>query len=140
MAICELEPVLSTSERPVTRIHDSRVEGFRVSPTLHNFMGAMEAVEEEYVSEDYVPERKENPQLSRGFIELGPLSKNNSLIKRSDTNLRLNRIHSEIRNSGSQLHPHYDVYICEPNFGLWKVVMQGTSWITHKSPPSLIRY
>lgn len=42
------------------------------------------------------------------------------------------------------MHPHHDIYICEENFGFWKVVMQGmsycsdalnTSWLTRTGPP-----
>ncbi|KAF2730389.1 UBC-like protein [Polyplosphaeria fusca] len=44
---------------------------------------------------------------------------------RTDNNLRLARIRSEIRNSAVKVHSHYDIYICESNMALWKIVMQG---------------
>lgn len=128
MRICELEPILSISERPDSSIRHSPGDHsakFQASPTLENLMLAREDVYTEYVTRDDFPERKVNPQLTANFIELGLFS-SSSLSKRSDTNLRLSRIHNEIRNSGSTPHPHYDVYFCEPNFGLWKIVMQGT--------------
>jgi hypothetical protein len=76
------------------------------------------------VSRDHFPKRKEHPQLAEGFVELGKFAKI-STQGRTDGSSRLSRIQSEIRNSGTHLHPHYDVYICESNMALWKVVMQG---------------
>ena len=139
MAICELEPVLSILERPDMSKKESEPESesdsddegqhcfrnaFRANPSLYNFRMAGEEVEVEHVSRDIFPERKELPQLAEAFVELGSFAKHASQ-PRTDGNLRLSRIHTEIRNSGAHPHPDYDIYICEPNMGLWKVVMQG---------------
>ena len=127
MAICEMEPVLSLLERPELNIQDND-EGcrtrFRANPTIHNFQMANRAVSIERVTRDHCPDRKEHVGLRESFVELGTLSKHASQ-NRTDNNLRLSRIHNEIRNSGAKLHPHYDIFICESNMGLWKVVMQG---------------
>jgi hypothetical protein len=143
MAICELEPVLSTLERPDEPESDSDTESnvdddamsdydeernyrksFRTNPNIMNFRMARYEVEVERVSRDIFPERKEHAQLDESFVELGTFAKH-ATQARTDNNLRLNRIHNEIRNSGAHLHPDYDIYICEPNMGLWKIVMQG---------------
>jgi hypothetical protein len=34
-------------------------------------------------------------------------------------------IQTEIYNSGARSHPDHDIYICEANMALWKVVIQG---------------
>lgn len=78
------------------------------------------------VSPKTVPERKQISNLDGSLIELGRFAKSGT-EQRADQNLRLNRIHNEIRNSGAREHPHYDIYIGEANMGLWKVVIQGTS-------------
>lgn len=141
MAICELEPVLSTLERPDELDSDTEPEEdedmmsdddvernyrkmFRTYPNIANFRLAGYEVEVERVSRDVFPERKEHAQLDESFVELGSFAKH-ATQARTDNNLRLNRIHNEVRNSGAHPHPDYDVYICEPNMGLWKVVMQG---------------
>jgi hypothetical protein len=139
MAICELEPVLSSLERPEGR----QVPGsnelygdtlFSRNPSIYSFRQASRGVLVQRVSQDVFPKRKEHPQLSESFVELGTFAKHSSQT-RTDGNLRLSRIHSEIRTSGANPHPDYDVYICEPNMGFWKVVMQG-KLLRHQSLPT----
>lgn len=131
MAICEMEPVLSILERPYMDLEEEE-EGdhyyrdrFRTNPSLYNFRQAHNEVFVERVTRDICPDRKEHPELKESFVELVYFAKQ-SLRIRTDSNVRLSRIHNEIRNSGAKAHPHYDIYICEPNMGLWKIVMQGT--------------
>jgi hypothetical protein len=137
MAICELEPVLSVLERPEVPNSESDSESddesdhhfrkaFQADPSLYNFRMASDERGVEHISRDSFPERKEHPGLSEDFVELGTFAKTSSQA-RTDVNLRQSRIHTEIRNSGAHPHPDYDIYICEPNMGLWKVVMQGKS-------------
>ncbi|KAH7087509.1 hypothetical protein FB567DRAFT_346883 [Paraphoma chrysanthemicola] len=137
MAICELEPVLSSLERPETRStsssrskESSSLRRFSKNPSLNSFRLASYEVSVQRVSQDVFPKRKEHPQLSESFVELGTFAKH-SAQTRTDGNLRLSRIHSEIRNSGANPHPDYDIYICEPNMGFWKVVMQGPPGSTY---------
>jgi uncharacterized protein YegL len=126
MAICELEPVLSSLERP--DVHDSSESNsqklFRVLPTRYSFEQVGRDVVVQRVSRDHFPKRKEHPQLAEAFVELGKFARI-STQARTDGTSRLSRIQNEIRNSSAHLHPHYDVYICESNMALWKVVMQG---------------
>ncbi|KAH6866487.1 hypothetical protein BKA58DRAFT_403368 [Alternaria rosae] len=125
MAICEMEPVLSLLERPDKSLKGNEYyNGFFANPDLYHFYLAREMGKVEEVSHDKFPERKEHPQLSESFVRLGYFDRSIS-ANRTGNNMRLSRIHNEIRNSGAKPHPHYDIFICESNMGLWKVVMQG---------------
>jgi hypothetical protein len=137
MAICELEPVLAILERPNVPDSESDADSddeghhhfrkaFQADPSLYNFRMASDERGVEHVDRNSFPERKEHPGLSEDFVELGTFAKTTSQA-RTDANLRQSRIHTEIRNSGAHPHPDYDIYICEPNMGLWKIVMQGES-------------
>jgi hypothetical protein len=97
---------------------------FRISPTHHSFAGAYRDVKVQRVSRDHFPKGKENPQLADAFVELGKFAKFSNQA-RSDGGFRLSRVVNEIRNCGAQHHPDYDIYICESNMALWKIVMQG---------------
>jgi hypothetical protein len=127
MAICELEPVLSGLERPDSQVNSesSSQKRFRISPTRYNFDRVSEGVTVQRVSRDEFPMRKEHPQLAEAFIKLGNFSRQSTLA-RTDGNSRLSRIHTEICNSGAYAHPDYDIYICESNMALWKIIMQGS--------------
>jgi ubiquitin-protein ligase len=123
MAICEMRLVLSGLERPDVVLPNSTKQ-FQGN-FLYNFGRARSSLEVDEVTRDAFPRRREHPLLSEAFIELGRFARGFSMVNRNDSNLRLARIHSEIRNSGAKVHPHYDVYICESNFSMWKIVMQG---------------
>ena len=129
MAICEMEPVLALSERP-DMSHKGSIHRrtYLTNPGPINFSLAERIGRVQQVSRDEFPDRKKHPQLAESFVELGQFSRSSS-INRTDSNVRLSRIHNEIRNSGAKPHPHYDVFICESNMGLWKIVMQGRSTV-----------
>jgi hypothetical protein len=127
MAICEMEPVLSLLERQDMARKDSfHLRKYLANPGLYNFRTSAHMGKVERASRDEFPDRKKHPQLAESFVELGHFKKTPS-ANRTDGNMRLSRIHSEIRNSGAKPHPHYDIFICESNMGLWKIVMQGKS-------------
>jgi hypothetical protein len=123
MAICEMEPVLSLLERPDAVV--PRTSSRHAGNALYRYQRAKKSLEVDSATRNNFPKRKELPQLAESFVELGQFARHVSSQIRSDSNLRLSRIHTEIRNCGAFVHPHYDIYICEPNFGLWKIVMQG---------------
>jgi hypothetical protein len=125
MSICEMEPVLSLWERPAAKL--PVFSSARLFPTdLSRFQKGKKYVKVDLATRDQFPQRKEHPQLAESFVELGHFARRASSQFRSDSNQRLSRIHSEMRNCGARSHPYYDIYICESNFGLWKVVMEGT--------------
>jgi uncharacterized protein YegL len=123
MAICEMEPVLSSLERPDIAL-PTIAKRLYSNPATY-FKQAKHSVEVDVVTRDDFPLRKEHPLLSETYVELGRFARNFNIANRSDSNLRLARIHSEIRNSGAKVHPYYDIYICESNFSMWKIVVQG---------------
>lgn len=123
MAICEMEPVLSQLERPIAALPRSSSRHARNA--LYRFEKAKKSLTVDRATRDEFPPRKALPQLSESFVELINFTRNAPSQVRSDSNLRLSRIHTEMRNCAALVHPHYDIYICEPNFGLWKIVMQG---------------
>ncbi|KAJ4303176.1 hypothetical protein N0V90_002069 [Kalmusia sp. IMI 367209] len=123
IAICELEPVLSILERPNILLPQFG-RGYN-NPT-QRLGKAISRVKVDVVNRDSFPQRKEHPLLSESYLELGRFENGGFRIaSRFDTNMRLARIRNEIRNSGAKNHPHYDIYICESNFAMWKIVMQG---------------
>ncbi|KAF9695209.1 hypothetical protein EKO04_006853 [Ascochyta lentis] len=123
MAICEMEPVLSLLERPIATL--PRNASRHAGNALYRFQKAKNSVAIDQATRDEFPQRKPLPQLSESFVELKNFARRATSQVRSDSNLRTSRIHTELRNCGAFVHPHYDIYICEPNFGLWKIVMQG---------------
>lgn len=114
MAIYEMELVLSSLDYPNIDLPEvSRI--FHFNPS-RKFQLAKSQVKVDVVTRDIFPKRKENALLSKSFIELGRFTRGFNMANRSDMNLRLARIHNEIRNSGAKPHPHYDIYICESDF------------------------
>ncbi|KAH6622099.1 hypothetical protein C7974DRAFT_216154 [Boeremia exigua] len=122
MAICEMEPVLSLADRPVAVL--PRISSRHAGNALYRFQKAKQSISVDHATRDEFPQRKVHPQLAGSFVELKSFARH-APQARSDGNLRLSRIHSEIRTCGALVHPHYDIYICEENFGFWKIAMQG---------------
>ncbi|OQO07344.1 hypothetical protein B0A48_07041 [Cryoendolithus antarcticus] len=128
LAMCEIKPVLSLTERPTPRpvmasgtdrgVHKAHftVSKWRASYTT--------------VSEDNFPERKPHPNVNDTFI---PLSAASQLSVRSAagiagarSNLRTNRLMNEMRQLVAKRGPStYDVYVSETDISFWKVVRSG---------------
>jgi hypothetical protein len=116
MAICEMEPVLSQLERPDI-VLPVQAHRYLAVPS-RRFNDAKSKVRVNRATRDEFPERKDHPGLSEVYVELGQFSRVSKFADRSNGNLRLSRIHNEIRNSGVKIHPHYDVYICVSEISL----------------------
>lgn len=103
MAICEMEPVLSQLERPDVTLpeHARRY----LSQPVRRFRNAESKARVSRVTQDEYPKRKDHPGLSESYVELNQFARRFSVANRSDGNLRLSRIHNEIRNSGAKVHP-----------------------------------
>ena len=123
MAICEMEPVLSVLERSAAVV--PRFSLRHAGSALWRFQQAKKSITVDRATRDEFPQRKSHPQLAGSFVELTSFARHASSQARADSNMRLSRIHTEIRNCGALGHPHYEIYICEENFGFWKIVMQG---------------
>jgi hypothetical protein len=116
MAICEMEPVLSQLERPDI-VLPNQARRYLAVPSLR-FNSTKSKARVNRVTRDEFPERKDHPGLSEVYVELGQFARVSSVANRSNGNLRLSRIHNEIRNSGAKVPPHYDVYICVSEISL----------------------
>lgn len=117
--------MLSVLERPTAEL--PRNSSRHAGNALYRFQQARRSVTVDYATRDDFPQRKVHPQLAGSFVDLRSFARQASCQARSDVNLRLSRIYTEIRNCGALIHSHYDIYVCEEKFGFWKVVMQGTS-------------
>ncbi|KAL1608137.1 hypothetical protein SLS60_003076 [Paraconiothyrium brasiliense] len=137
MAICELEPVLSLSERP-----DIVVPQLGRSVNLDRLYHAISAVREDVINRDICPQRREHPLMFESYVELGNLADVGvgrfNMASRSNLGMRLARIHNEIRNSAAKAHPHYDIYVCESNMAMWKIIMQGPPGSTYATGTFLL--
>lgn len=125
LAICELEPFLSLTERPDIA-PPSGAPGNRLS-YLGYFWGARLDARYTKVTEHKFPERKTHPNLDDEFIQLTAVaSRSVNATGNSRSNLRTSRLMNEIRAiAGGGAHPKYDVYVSETDMSFWKIVMSG---------------
>ncbi|KAF2087739.1 hypothetical protein K490DRAFT_41720 [Saccharata proteae CBS 121410] len=118
MAICELEPVLTQTER-------QQVAGPLTGRLTHNvFTQLSRNAKAEVVTRDTVPSRKQHVHANDSFVRLSGFARSRA-VNRTDSNLRTSRLHTEIKEIVARAHPYYDVYISESNMAFWKIVMQG---------------
>ena len=127
LAICEMEPCLSLTERPPI-VPPPGIPKHRLQFMGH-FWNAKGNAKYTRVSADRVPPRKEHPNLHDEFVQLTaftarPSNANSSGNSRS--NLRISRLMNEMRSiAASGTHPKYDVYVSETDMSFWKVAMNG---------------
>lgn len=113
LAICELEPMLSQTERPP--VHFVSSSGSQ-NNAWANFRAARNKASTTTVTRDIYPARKENPRLADSFIQLADTVRRNanggsSLVARA--NLRSARLLSEMRSGSVNRDPRYDRYVSE---------------------------
>jgi ubiquitin-protein ligase/uncharacterized protein YegL len=127
MAICEMEPVLSLSDRDIEDIESSRRSELLTSAGLFNFSSARWLAEPEVVTKDVFPKRKSHPNLGDQFIELVTAIPRRvlSASDRTDSNFRTTRLLTEARSLAANPHPHYDVFVSERDISFWKIIMEG---------------
>lgn len=135
MAICEMEPVLSLTERP-------KVEAPLGTPTLRlpfraNFGYASMRAGPTIVNDETFPKRKEHPNLNDGFVQLGDAMRapngssaagitSATMASGGRSVLRNSRLMNEMRQIvASGMHPKRDVYVSETDMSFWKVVLCG---------------
>ena len=134
MAISELEPVLSQSDRA------SGSPRFQRRPlTRLSFAQASANAKADVVNRDICPQRKQHPNLQDSFIAVSEMNRVNmrattaaisavsggSGSNSSENNRPARRLLAEIQSISAHPHPHYDVFVSEMNIGFWKIVMQG---------------
>jgi ubiquitin-protein ligase len=125
LAICELEPFLSITERPPLS-----------PPTLPRnrleFMAKFYQMKYQALftvaNEDVFPPRKSHPNIDDEFVELTAAAARPNAVNStsgSRSNLRTSRLLNEMRAIANSSHPTYDVYVSETDMSFWKVVMSG---------------
>ena len=127
LAICEMEPFLSLTERPPISA-PPRTPRHRLQFMGH-FWQARYAAEPTLVTNDDVPPRKEHPNLRDEFVQLKAITARPGNVANSGnarSNLRISRLMTEMRLIvGNGAHPKYDIYVSETDMSFWKVVMDG---------------
>ena len=126
LAICEMEPCLSLTERPPI-VPPPGLPRHRLQFIGH-FWRARGEARYTVVTADRVPPRKEHPNMNDEFVQLNAFaarSNNTSSTGSSRSNLRITRLMNEMRSIANGSHPKYDVYVSETDMTFWKVVMDG---------------
>ena len=128
LAICEMEPFLSVTERP--DIHPPGT--FPLSPYVQgHFLSSMLVAEPTTVNADNFPVRKAHPNMGDDVIQLSAFAMQQPRTAASGSgsarsNLRTTRLLNEMRSivtSGG--HSSVDIYISESDMSFWKIVMAG---------------
>ncbi|KEQ76394.1 hypothetical protein M436DRAFT_38338 [Aureobasidium namibiae CBS 147.97] len=122
LAICEMEPFLSQTERPAPEVATADLP--RTS-ALNNFYITRNRAEFTVVTQDVFPKRKEHPRLEDTFIQLSNSVRSNAGTQSRLPTLRASRLLVEMREIAADPHPMYDCYVSESDMFFWKVVMQG---------------
>lgn len=127
LAICEMEPFLSLSERP--EISPPRGTPKHRLQFMGHFFNARRLALPTVVTTDNVPPRKQHPNLHDEFVMLSAAASRAGNTTSSGTtarlNLRIARLMIEMRQIANSEHSTYDVYVSETDMSFWKVVMSG---------------
>ncbi|KAK8024434.1 hypothetical protein PG993_012500 [Apiospora rasikravindrae] len=129
LAICELEPFLSLTERP-TVIKTALEDPSWLHAILDSALTKPQAGITE-VNKRIFPNRREHPNMQDNVVQLKSLAKmhqsgHNSQCRGAPSNIRTTRLLNEIRDiANNAAHPMYDIYVSESDMGFWKIVMSG---------------
>ncbi|KAG9991390.1 hypothetical protein KCU78_g19745, partial [Aureobasidium melanogenum] len=122
LAICEMEPVLSQTERPLPAVTTADLTR---SSALNNFYTMRHRAAFTVVTQDVFPKRKEHPRLEDTFVQLTNRIRSNPSTSFSLPTLRASRLLVEMRDMATAPHPKYDCYVSEADMFFWKIVMEG---------------
>ncbi|KAI5208159.1 hypothetical protein E4T39_01468 [Aureobasidium subglaciale] len=122
LAICEIEPVLSQTERP---IRDFTLFSNTRASTLNNFFNMRARASFTVVTQDVYPKCKDHPRLEDTFVQLVNRVRPNTGTLLSLPTLRASRLLVEKREMAANPHPKYDCYVSEADMFFWKVVIEG---------------
>ena len=126
LAICELDPFLSLSERPA--IISPAGTPRAMLPFISKFRTTKYSVRPTVVTEDRVPNVKEHQNVNDEFMPLAvagarPIS---ATTGSTQSKFRITRLMNEIKALvGAEQERKYDIYASETNMAFWKVVMEG---------------
>jgi uncharacterized protein YegL len=127
LAICEMEPFLSQTERPPPEVATADLP--RTS-ALNNFYTMRSRAAFTVVTQDVFPKRKEHPRLEDTFVQLRNCVRSGAGTQSSLPTLRASRLLVEMREIAANTHPMYDCYVSESDMFFWKVVMEGVSSVS----------
>ncbi|KAI5197083.1 hypothetical protein E4T38_08189 [Aureobasidium subglaciale] len=122
LATCEMEPVLSQTERPTRDF--SMVNDQRAS-MLNTFFNMRARASSTVVTQDVYPKRREHPRLEDTFVQLANPVRSNASNSFSLPTLRASRLLVDMREMAANPHPKYDCYVSEADMFFWKVVIEG---------------
>lgn len=128
LAICEMEPVLSQTERPPFSLVTT---GMHRTSALNDFYAMRHRATFTIVTQDVFPKRKEHPRLNDTFIQLANCVRSNAGLQSRLPTLRASRLLVEMRNMAADPNPMYDCYVSEADMFFWKIVIEGVSFETH---------
>lgn len=134
LAICEMEPFLSLSQRPPITLPLRDMANSRRLPT--QFVRSRRYATATLVTDDTVPPIREHPNLGDEFVQLTAfVSRRNTMETAAGpratnvlgrTMLRVPRLMNEIRSIAARGgHIKYDVYISTTDVSFWKIVVEG---------------
>jgi uncharacterized protein YegL len=126
LAICEMEPFLSQTERPPPQVATADAR----TSALNDFHTMRKRAAFTVVTQDVFPKRKQHPRLEDTFIQLSNCIRSSAGAQSSLPTLRASRILVEMREIAANTHPMYDCYVSESDMFFWKVVMQGVSFVS----------
>lgn len=124
LAICEMEPVLSQTERPPPDLIGTSMQRHSA---LNAFYTIRARATFTVVTQDVYPQRKQHPRLEDTFVELANHIRPNAANNFSLPTLRASRLLVEMREIAASPHPKYDCYVSEADMFFWKVIMEGVS-------------
>ncbi|KAK8037291.1 hypothetical protein PG991_000637 [Apiospora marii] len=135
LAICELEPFLSLTERPTVSPPKGSM-GARKSALL-DFKVEKWTANNTEANEHNFPARKPHPNIDDDFIQLSAFANSRAASgggggggsdggSSRTSQLRTSRLLNEIRGIASRAeHPKYDIYVSQADMSFWKIVMSG---------------
>lgn len=134
LAICEMEPFLSLSQRPPITLPLRNVANSSRLPT--QFVRSRQHATATLVTDDTVPPIREHPNMGDEFVQLTAFASRRKTMDTAShsraTNvvgrsiLRVPRLMNEIRSIAVRGgHIKYDVYISTTDVSFWKIVVEG---------------
>lgn len=134
LAICEMEPFLSLSQRPPITLP---LQNLAYSPHFETqFHMARRQATATLVTGETIPPMREHPNMEDDFVQLTALASRGNVTGTAlnapaghgsgRSRLRVPRLMNEIRTIAAQgVHPKYDIYISTADVSFWKIVVVG---------------
>lgn len=134
LAICEMEPFLSLSQRPSITLP---LQNLAYSPRFElQFHMSRARAKATLVTGDTLPPIKEHPNMEDDFVQLTTLAYRHNVTGTvvnapagngmGRSRLRVPRLMNEIRTLAARgVHSKYDIYISTADVSFWKIIVEG---------------